>query len=564
MQIDKNKVNRVKRILYSIFIGETVTRKIFMFYLYAILFGIICLSLPIALRDPGNALLNDGTTRGYRFIDALFISVSAFTDTGLSTLNIVGTYNIFGQIIIMLLIQLGGLGLFTLYWMVWNLLFNNFIYKKIKRLPLHEPVTMQFSSTILMASERGNTKLGLSIKTIKSALIFILISELIFAIIYSLMFYFIPSYEQVDALAGIPNIPFYNQGSWYIDNVNKTTHFYKNAGLSIWTGIFQSISTMNNAGFDIVGQASYSTFRNGVWTIFLYISIIQIIIGGIGYPVIYDLTQYFKYKYLRQRFKFSLFTKVSTITYFIITAIGIAFIFGFEYGIRDSNVVGLISSYNQYDELKNSYFGTYADTNSSLVTWNQVTSLIFNVFTSRSSGMSTFSQSSLSDGSIWITNLLMFIGCAPSSTGGGIRTTTIAILVMTGISYMRGIKGTKIFKKVIPNMTVVNSAVIILTSILLVASFSFITYPLVISMDHGQSISITDIFFEFSSAYGTVGLTSGLCGYLNGSTVASYVISILLCIIMIVGQLGVSTAIFAFKSKDTNKAINYVEEDIRI
>lgn len=159
----------------------------------------------------------------------------------------------------------------------------------------------------------------------------------------------------------------------------------------------------------------------------------------------------------------------------------------------------------------------------------------------------------------------MFIGCAPSSTGGGIRTTTLAIIFMTGISYMRGQSKTIISKKVIPNSTVITSAVIILTSVVLVFALALISYPLIIQSPQSQHLTITDVLFEFSSAYGTVGLSTGLSSILNvPGTAATYVVPFLLCIIMIVGQLGVSTTIFAFRSKDTNKAIEYAQEDIRI
>lgn len=557
--MDWNKFKKInyKKHLYNIFIGKTIARKIFMFYLYAIALGVLFLSLPISLQDPGYALLNDGTKQAYDFIDSFFTTVSAFTDTGLTTLNVVGTYNVFGQFVILFLIQIGGLGLFTLYWMFWNALFNNIIYKKIKKLPLHESRNMSFSNSLLIASERGNTKLGLSMKTIKSALIFILISELVFAAIYSLMFYFIPSYQQVDFTTLVNNSNLVSS-TWYVDS-SIYSHFYHNAGYSIWSGIFQSISTMNNAGFDIISQASYSTFRNGIWTILLYISSVQIIIGGIGYPVIYDIIQYIKNRHYRQKFKFSLFTKVSTITYFLVFLVGLAFVVGFEYGLPSAG--GLISTIRNNSDLENVYFGT----DPKLRIWNEVSTIIFNIFSARSAGISTVSQSTLSYGSIWIINILMFIGCAPSSTGGGIRTTTLAIIFMTGISYMRGQSKTTIFKKVIPNSTVITSAVIILTSVVLVFSLALISYPLIIQSPQSQHLTITDVLFEFSSAYGTVGLSTGLSSILNTPGVAAtYVVPFLLCIIMIVGQLGVSTTIFAFRSKDTNKAIEYAQEDIRI
>lgn len=544
-----------KNLFYNVFIGKTVARKLFMFYLYAIVFGVIFLSLPISLKHPGIAILSDGTERPYQFIDGFFISVSAFTDTGLSTLNVLNTYNIFGQFIILFLIQIGGLGLFTLYWLFWTILFNNIIYKKIKHYPLHEKIGIGFSNSLIIASERGNTKLGLSIKSIKTAVIFILTTEIIFMIAYALFFYFVPSYQQIDITKMIPNTNL-ETNTWYIDDLTKYNYFYKNAGYSIWAGLFQSISTMNNAGFDIISQASYSPFRNGIWTIFLYISMIQIIIGGIGYPVIYDIIEFFKKRYHKQKFKLSLFTKLSSITYIVIFLLGIAFIFGFEFGMQNNS---LITSVNSSDYLRDVYFGS-----GKIRTWNQITSLIYDVISSRSAGLATFSQSTMSYASIWLINILMFIGCAPSSTGGGIRTTTLGLIFMTLVSYMRGLKGTTVFKRTIPNKTVVNSSIIILTSLILVLLFSFISYPLMININPHTSLTISDVLFEMSSAYGTVGLSTGLSSILNSNSASADIIMILLCIIMIIGQLGISTSIFVFRSKENNQIITYPKEDIRI
>ena len=541
-----------KRLFYNIFIGKTVARKLFMFYLYAIVFGVVFLSLPISLKRNGMAILADGTEKPYQFVHGLFVSISAFTDTGLSTVNVLSTYNIFGQFIILFLIQIGGLGLFTLYWMLWTVLFNNIIYKKIKRYPIHEKIGIGFSNSLIIASERGDTKLGLSIRAIKSAVLFILTTEFIFMAIYALFFYFVPSYQQVDAQTINTSLA---ANTWYVDG-SDYNYFYKNVGYSIWAGLFQSVSTMNNAGFDIISQASYSPFRNGIWTIFLYISMIQIVIGGIGYPAIYDVIEFFRQRHHRQKFKFSLFTKVSSITYLIILVVGLAFIFGFEFGIQGN---GLIANVNNNAYLSDHYFGS-----GKVRTWNEITSLIYNVVSSRSAGLSTFSQSEMSYASIWLINILMFIGCAPSSTGGGIRTTTLAIIFMTLVSYMRGFKGTVIFKKTIPNKIVVNSSIIILTSLIMVLLFSFISYPLMINLDPHTSLTISDVLFEMSSAYGTVGLSTGLSAMLNSNSISSYIIIILLCVIMIVGQLGISTSIFVFRSKESNQIITYPKESIRI
>lgn len=162
-------------------------------------------------------------------------------------------------------------------------------------------------------------------------------------------------------------------------------------------------------------------------------------------------------------------------------------------------------------------------------------------------------------------NILMFIGCAPSSTGGGIRTTALAIVIMTAISYMCGRNKTVIFKKIIPSETVMSSSVIILTSAFLVLFLSFISFPFVIAISPAYDhLTITDVIFEFASAYGTVGLSTGLTSILQGGNFGSYFVASALCLIMIIGQLGIPTTIFAFKSKKSNKLVSYAQEDIKV
>lgn len=548
-------LNKLKRInwrsfLYNTFIGGTPARKLFLFYLYAIIIGMILLSLPISFKVPYEVVLADGETRAYSFIDAFFVTISAFTDTGLCSFVVADSYNVFGQIVIMLLLQAGGVGLFVLYWLFWNMLFNNIIYKKLKGIPLHEKNKIGFTNSMLIFSERGNSKLGLTSTTIKSAIIFIFVTEFIFAIIYSLWFGLVPAYQQVD-LASVVNNGNIPSSTWFVNSPNYLTQ-YHNPGNAIWTGIFHSASIMNNAGFDIIGNASVAPFRNGSGTIIQYFMIIQLIIGGIGYPVFYDVIQWFKFKHQKRKFYFSLFTKVSVITYFIVFLFGFIFMTAFEFGLHD----GLISKVNNTPELAG-YFGEGANK-----TWNELTYVIFTTFSSRSAGVSTVPMSEMSDGSKWIILILMFIGCAPSSTGGGIRTTVVAILVMTVVNIMRGDKKVVILKRTIPQNTVITAFMILFVSATLMILFSIITYPLLLST--GYNYNFTDIIFEFSSAYGTVGLSAGVTGTLYGNNESSWFTAIFLCLVMIVGQLGVPTTLLSFRNKNNNKIIEYSEQELKI
>lgn len=549
-------LNKLKRInwrsfFYNTFIGKTPARKLFLFYLYTIIIGTILLSLPISFKNPYEMVLSDGTVRDFTIIDSFFATISAFTDTGLGSFVVADTYNVFGQIIILILLQTGGVGLLVVYWLFWNLLFNNFIYKKIKGIPLHEKNKIGYSNSLLIFSERGNSKLGLTTTTIKTAIIFIFITEFIFAIIYSLWFGLVPAYEQVDLTSIINNSENISISTWFVNGTNYLPQ-YHNAGMAIWTGIFQSASIMNNAGFDIIGNTSLAPFRNGTGTIIQYFMIIQFVIGGIGYPVVYDVIEWFKFRHHRRKFYFSLFTKVNLITYFSVFLVGFIFMISFEFGFND----GLIHTINNTPELQG-YFGTGSEK-----TWNEITYVIFTTFSSRSCGVATVPMSELSDGSKWILIILMFIGGAPSSSAGGIRTTVFAILVMAIISLIRGHKKVVIFKRTIPQQTVMTSFIIFVLSTGIMILSSIIIYPLLISS--GNIYTFTDIVFECSSAYGTAGLSTGVTSSLSIQSANSWFTAIILCIIMIIGQLGVPTTLLSFKNKNNKKIIEYSEEELKI
>ena len=188
----------------NIFNCKTLPRKIFTFYFIAILLGTFLLMLPIS-RKPNQESIS--------FINALFTASSAFSDTGLTILN-TGTYfSLFGQIIILLLIQIGGIGLMAL-----KVLLFLFLGKKIG-----------IKERMFAASERGSGKLGGTIDLLKAGLICIFSVEIIAAILFSLRYYFV-----------------------YFDN----PIFDGNIGKVIFQGIFAAISSTNNAGFDILGGAN--------------------------------------------------------------------------------------------------------------------------------------------------------------------------------------------------------------------------------------------------------------------------------------------------------------------
>jgi Trk-type K+ transport system membrane component len=111
---------------------------------------------------------------------------------------------------------------------------------------------------------------------------------------------------------------------------------YHNYGQSLFQGLFCSVSAINNAGFTIFKHIlSLDAFRNDGNAFFTFLIICELTIGGIGYPLIFDIIEKVKYKRKKMRYKISLFTKVALLGFICVTIAGLAMSFGFEYGYKD-------------------------------------------------------------------------------------------------------------------------------------------------------------------------------------------------------------------------------------
>ncbi|QEX46020.1 TrkH family potassium uptake protein [Mycoplasmoides gallisepticum] len=574
-----SKRNKIIKWLKIIFIGETISQKIAHFYIYFILIGSILLYLPISLKysDTYEKATNV-TFQGlaaepiiekakYSFIDSFFIATSAFSDTGLSTLVVRETYTIFGQVILAILIEVGGVGFVVFWYLIWR------IFAKIFK------DQSSLEKTLLLQSERGGEKLSTTSKTIMVAVTAVMIFQIIYAIFYSLYFYFVPSFEQqniIDLQNSDVNglLIDFKASQITVDNPYRKFFTYHNAGSAIWAGIFHSVSSINNAGFDIFGPFSLSSFRNDHHIVLLFITATQFFIGGIGYPTIFDIYEKIRYKRLyknRVKYKFSIFTKLSLITSAILLMLPIVIVAPVEVLSKNGsfNVTSQIFEQSLKNNLKfepslniqtpEQLYQTIYGKNSKL---DYVLNLWFMIFSSRSAGFSTISMYNLTDVSKLIFSLLMFIGAAPSSTAGGVRTTTFALVMVAIFQKFKGYKQVRLFKRSIPSETI-NSAYLItlLSAIFLIVAAvgTKITFDFVLP---DVRFSIMDVFFEYSSGYGTVGLSVGITSYLTSINLVPLV---LLIALMIIGQLGVSTSILAWVKSDAIKwNYSYVDEDVKI
>mgnify|MGYP004447593333 CR=1 FL=1 len=525
----KAKTRKFFKVLKRIFLGNTLFQIFFRVYLLTIILGAVLLYIDAS--HPGNWLINDtgATEHKYTFWDALFVSCSAFSNTGLTSVVVGEFYNFFGQFVIFALIGLGGIGIISLFFVLWNL------FKKADEIKLEQ--------AILLQNERGTNKVSSSFRSIRFCVFFIISVEIVFGLLMSMWLCFYPVHEIS------PNSA--NQLLVYVD---PTTHIssYHNYGEAFWQGMFTSVSAMNNAGFDIFkSSASLASFRNDWNVIFQLMTMILIVIGGIGYPIIFDLYEKARYKKLGLRYHYSLFTKVASLSYLIVFLAGLVVAFGFEYGAQTQYT--LIGTTNN---ITNKEWGNNPE-------FNKAWAIIYNTVVTRSAGFSTVNQSLFTIGTQVNYSIMMFIGASPSSTGGGIRCTTLAIMTLAVVQMIRKRTSISIFHKKIPGETVRSSFIVFSVGLALVILVSGVLLYL---PKHGggtiadiEGMTYIKVLYEVSSAIGTFGLTMGVSANVHWVGLA------FLVLLMFVGQMGISGTLLSwFKKLPAAKDIQYSEEDVRI
>lgn len=436
-------------------------RILLLFYFLAIVFSTVLLSLPVAYQSGVKV----------PFIDVLFTAVSALSVTGLSTITIADTLSTTGVVFLIVILQLGAVGVMALGTFIWLLL-----GKKIG-----------FRERRLIMTDQNQTTFDGMVQLIKEIFFLVLLIEFIGFLIL---------------------------GTYFIN-------YYPTLSEAYFNGLFSTVSAISNGGFDITG-ASLIPFKDDYFVQIIYM--LLIIFGAIGFPVLIEVKAYlFRKKGERKRYRFSLFTKVTTTTFFILIAVGTAFIYLLD---------------------KNHAFAGYS--------WHE--KLFYSLFqsvTTRSAGLSTLDVGLLTESNQLFMSFLMFIGASPSSAGGGIRTTTFAIVLIFIVTYARGGQTIKIFKREIHNDDFIKAVTVTLMAVALV----FIS---VLTLSVVESVSLIEILFEVTSAFGTVGLSLGITSEL---TVFSKCILMLL---MFIGRVGVVTFLFMFKGRNKQNNYHYPKEKLII
>ncbi|GGG01490.1 K+ transporter Trk [Paenibacillus aceti] len=422
-----------------------------------ILTGALLLMLPISST----------TGESLPFVDALFTATSATCVTGLIVVDTGTYYSTFGQVVIMLLIQIGGLGFMTVA-TLFSLVFKRKISLK-DRLLLQEAMNQ-------------NTMEGI-VRLIRKVLLYSLVIEssaaLIFTIRWSL------------------DMPF---------------------GRALYFGIFHGVSMFNNAGFDLFGHYQSLTKYVGDPIVNL-VTMFLIVSGGLGFIVLSDLVDFRKHR------KLSLHSKVVLTMTGSLILIGALVIFVFELTNR-----GTLSGLSWGEKIWSSFFQSV---------------------TARTAGANTLDIGALRQASQFFIVILMFIGASPSSTGGGIKTTTFMILIGAVISMIRGRSDLVLFRYRLAQDRIFKAV-----TLTMLALFLVITVSMVLSTT--EDASFLSILFETTSAFGTVGLSMGLTAKLTifGKIILSFT--------MFAGRLGPLTMAFALGPKKGKELYRHPEGKIII
>ncbi|MDD6811415.1 MAG: potassium transporter TrkG [Lachnospiraceae bacterium] len=421
------------------------TRIIALSFVFVILLGSLLLMLPVSSVQ--------GTWTP--FIDTLFTSVSATCVTGLAVYDTGFYWSFFGQIVILCMIQIGGLGFMTVISM-----FSIFLKRKIS-----------LTERQILMQSAGNMRLSGMVRLVKRIILGTVIFELTGALLLAIRF--IPRY-----------------GFWK----------------GIYFSIFHSISAFCNAGFDLLGNSQSFTAFEGDWLLNITIMFL-IVIGGIGFLVwgeIHKNTYHFS--------RYSLHAKIVLLmTIFLIIAGSIGF-FLFEYH-------GNLEGYP---------------------IWKKILSSTFMSVTTRTAGFNTMRMDTLSNSSILLSLVLMFIGGSPGSTAGGIKTTTAAVVILALINLSKGKNDVTIFKKRLDNSMIKHAAVIIITYLsgILFAGMAICAV---------ESFTLSSVIFEIVSAAGTVGLSQGITSSLCAFS------KLILIVLMYGGRIGGFSLLMVFRESSKER-----------
>ncbi|MDI6869976.1 MAG: TrkH family potassium uptake protein [Bacillota bacterium] len=420
-----------------------------------ILVGALLLSLPIASQS--------GTPTG--ILDALFTATSAVCVTGLVVVDTADHYSLFGELVILLLIQAGGLGFMTVSTLVALVLG--------RRIGLHE--------RLVIREGFNQEELTGIVRLVLKVLATTVIAEAAGALLLS-------------------------------------TRFIPDFGLArgVYFSIFHAVSAFNNAGFDLMGSfrslTAYATDPVVTLTVMALV-----VTGGIGFTVITDVAQKRRFRQL------TLHSKVVLVVTAFLLFFGALTIWLLER--RNPLTIGGLGPGGQF------------------------LASLFQAVTPRTAGFNTIDIAAMYSSTWVFLIILMFIGASPGSTGGGVKTTTVGVLLATVWSTIRGDDDVVVMQRRIPLDIVRRALTIVSLAIMVLLVAAMVLW-------HTEHLAMIRLMFEATSAFGTVGLTTGITPTLSAGG------RLMIIALMFTGRVGPLTLAAAIAARQ--KPAHFREPEGRI
>ncbi len=418
-----------------------------------ILIGTALLSLPFAV---------DSGVEHQGFLDSLFWSTSATTVTGLGTVDI-ATFSLFGELVLLGLIQLGGFGIMTI--------------GSVLALVASRRVGLR--QRMLAQAEIGAVDIG-ELRHLISAIakITLLVESSIAVILF----------------------------------IHLATTGDTSVGRAAYSAVFHGVSAFNNAGISLYSD-SLTQFVDDPLVVFPITA--AFVIGGLGFPILVEFGRRVRPN------KWSLHTRIALGATALLLVIGPLSVLVIEW--------------------------TNPLTLGPMGIWDKLQAAWFQGVTPRTAGFNTIDIGAQREPTLNIMTALMFIGAGPASTSGGIKVTTFAVLGFAMWSEVRGDADINVFHRRLPQSLVRQAMTIAFLSI----SAVFATAVALTAM---SEFHLTDTLFESASAFGTVGLSTGITGALPAAG------QFLLILMMLAGRVGPVTFVMALALRQRQRAYRYPEE----
>jgi trk system potassium uptake protein TrkH len=443
-------------------------RTVFIFsYLLAILLGGLLLWLPFS--NPRMQV---------SFLDALFTATSALCVTGLTVVDMGTAYSLVGQLIILVLIQAGGLGITT---------FSVWLFLSLGR-------DIGFKSRLFMQSTFSHRPTDELKGLLRLIFLFTFLIEFLGAVILFMYWSFRFPWSRAAYLA-----------------------------------FFHSISAFCNAGFGLFPDNL--VHYQGSFTVSLTIAGL-IILGGIGFPVAYELVGVYQKKKSGSRIRLSLHSRLVLLTTTVLIFGGMLILYGIEYN----------------------------DSLDRLPVHQGLLVAFFQSVTARTAGFNTIDMAALTNASLLVMIILMFIGASPGSCGGGIKTSTFALLAGLLWNRLQGKNHVHLFRRTVPDEAVSRSVALFALACGLVLTMT----TLVLMVESGNvpfakaGGRLMEVLFEVVSAFGTVGLSIGITPKLEPIS------KILIIITMYLGRVGILSLGYSIARKEERHPILYAEESVMV